>query len=58
MKSSKEWAVIIIAYMQKNPVKTLEEATAQIVAIIEMIQEDCGALPPPAANDDEPDSVA
>lgn len=46
MKTSDEWAPIIIAYLQKNPVKNIAEATAQIKGIVEMVQEDCGAIPP------------
>ena len=40
MKSSEDWAVEIIAYMQKNPVTTFLAAKDQIKHVVELVQKD------------------
>lgn len=40
MKTPDEWATWIIAYMQKNPVDTLQAATDQIEHIVKLVQDD------------------
>ena len=40
MKSSEDWAVEIIAYMQKNPVTTFLAAKDQIKHMVELVQKD------------------
>ena len=57
MKSSDQWAVIIINYLQKNPVKTMAEATAQIKHVVEAVQDDAQVISIPA-NDSGPDTAA
>ena len=51
MRSAEEWAPIIFNYMQKHPVKSGEEIIPQIIAIVEMVQEDCGVVLVDPAND-------
>ena len=58
MRTAKQWAPIIIAYMQKNPTKTIEELAAHIEAIVEMVQEDCGVTLNLPENDNEPSGAA
>lgn len=56
MKTSEQWADIIISYMQKNPITSLESAKLQIKTIVEMVQEDIIGVASGAANDDEPEA--
>lgn len=57
MKTSKEWATEIIAYMQKNPVTSLDAATKQIEHIVGLIQADMAPGKDEAENTPELDTT-
>jgi hypothetical protein len=57
MKTKQQWAKIIIDFMQKNRVDTMESATTQIEEIVEMVQLDATGEKSIPANDEGPDAA-
>jgi hypothetical protein len=48
MKTAEEWTAWIMVYLKTNPVKTVEEAFAQLSYLVEIVQKDAMS-----ANSDE-----